>query len=113
MEQRRQRCRTLLDTMTVSDDDRDLLAIDWRNDDEVLGASIFIARIGLESCGYGMPIHEGGLLKMHKTLKGKIFFDFVTNVEENLRIIERRIYLPVEDRIVLSLFRATRDKTRT
>ncbi len=99
----------LLNTMARTEDDRDLLAVDWRIDHDIEQAAILISRLGLESSMSGLPIHQRSLINMHKTHKDKIFFDFAITVETNLTVVERRIYLPLEDMVVASLFRATRD----
>ena len=99
----------LLNTMARTEDDRDLLAVDWRTDHDTEQAAILITRLGLESSSSGLPIYQGNLINIHKTHKDKIFFDFAITLETNLTVVERRIYLPVEDMVVASLFRATRD----
>jgi hypothetical protein len=104
---------SLLDSMLRSEDDRDLLAVDWRIDHDIEQAAILINRLGLEYSSSGLPIYQGCLINVHKTHKDKIFFDFVTELGTNLTVIERRIYLPIEDMVVASLFRATRERMPT
>jgi hypothetical protein len=107
----------LLDGMKRTDDDRDLLAVDWRDSERVADAGLFIAHVGLAPTEAGLPMYDDALVKVHKTSKKKYFFDFETpyktSVGETLHIVERRIVLPNEGTVaVASLFRASRRSLR-
>ncbi|MEI7631783.1 MAG: hypothetical protein WCJ60_00510 [bacterium] len=101
---------SLLVTLNRNDDDRDLLAVDWRNAENVTNAAKFITYLGLGYSEVGLPYYEDALYNVHRTHKNKIFFDFVTEFKKDVNVLERRIYLPSEDMVVASLFRATREK---
>lgn len=107
----------LLEGMNRTDDDRDLLAVDWRDQERVTDASLFIAHVGLMPTDAGIPMYENALVNVHQTGKKKLFFDFETPFKTviggTLHVVERRIVLPNEGTVaVASLFRASRKSLR-
>lgn len=102
----------LVETMRPRDEDRDVFALDWRNEQAVLAGLAFVRHIGLETTTAGMPIYDDGLVNTHRTHKGKMLFDFekqyTTISGLPLFVVERRFVLPNEGMVAaISSFRAS------